>query len=664
MNAYSERRLQESYLWVAFAFVFPLIYWIPGYDSFHEPKWLALTVWTGLILIIRGLGGGPVFSPKTPLEPPILAILVATLVAWRWEAGDRWVAFNFWTRLVIIYLNFRLLHGWLCSLESAERTRGLSHLLNAAALGGLAVGLVAVAQDWGWGRWGDSRVSDWRFHLSSTLGNPNEVGGYLVYLTPILLARWITEGRWIWLGALTLGLYALSTVFTVGAWLGLFVILPLTIALFASRRQPIWKVAVVATFVSLVVFGVLRLLLAESLSALDRIGVLGFAVILSAGLAIWVKQRGAILFRTALSLTALLAVWMVLLPEWGIPNHPRGLVSEALESPRWKGGFGARRFIWETTGLMVKDHPVRGIGWGHYYAVHALYQGEVYRQRDLPHDRPVVGLVPQAHSDPLQVLAESGFLGAVCLFWLVGATALLGRRILARGSPQHDWNTWAAWTGLLLIFFHCLVDFPLRQPQPAFLATLYLSGLLLPILPARSTVPRKSRLAPAAIAVGVLLASWGVLGFRDQAVLKNGFEGMRVAGMTREDIAARSLLEDAARQLDAIRYPLPETHDRWLYRAQVAIGLGEFEVAKGALIKASQYRHSQALYDAWSSLAQTVRDPQLSLGAIRGMQIYNPRWWAFHQEEASILRLLGKTEEAARAQGLADMLKVPEKPMP
>lgn len=645
----------ENLLWSIAAAVVPLIVWRAGYDSFHEPKWLVFTGLVGLLLMVRSVQGPQLFKPLNPLDLPLLFGLAVTFLALRWDAGDRGVAFLFWSRLVVGYLLFRLCASWLSS-PGEERGERVRRLQNAFVCGGAAVAALAILQDWiPATRWGQGPVSDWRFHLSSTLGNPNEVGGYLSYLLPILLVRWLGNSdpagtRWVWGLLGVLYLYALTTVFTVGAWLGLFVVLPITICAITtpgekSRSGLISRGALASILLFAVLQGTLRYPGETGRSLVFLV----LAVI--CGIGVWTLVRNFDApwkSRTLWATLVLVVIWATLLLPWGLPNHPEGLVQEAVSSPRWKGGFGARRFIWQTTGLMVKDHPARGIGWGRYYTVHALYQGEVYRQRDLPHDRSTVGLVPQAHSDPLQFLAEAGPLGILGFAWIAAAAFLLGyRRIQTYNvdDPDKASNLWAAWAGLGLIFFHSLVDFPLRQPQPIFLAVLSLA-----ILTARkkeSDFGRASFLSKAGLLpLGLLLLATSALGFFDQARLKAGFEALNRAGKATDLTQRAALLDRAENALDSIRFPVPETHDRWIYRAQVALEKGSIQSAKSALREAAKYRQSLSLYHTWAELGSRLRDPEISLGAVKGLLRYNPCWGPYHEDAARLARLLGKDELA------------------
>lgn len=674
--------IPERPFYICWGLCFPLLFWSQAYDSFHEPKWLLLSCWVGFLLLVRWWNAQPVLNPLSQLDPPLLGCLICFTLAFRWTAEDHQVAFMFLFRLVVAYLAYRLMFTWLLRQSAFERQRSIRILLASCLVGGVLVGLVAILQDWGFYHWSREPVSDWRFNLSSTLGNPNEVGGYLCYLTPIVLAGWFLgdrSSRWSgWITAIggLLLVYALTTVFTVGAWLGLFIILPLSVLAGISRRTTKpderrrrftgWvrtrPEVVPATAASLGCFLILQGLLNENLPIQKSLFFLISAVVVItlASLAGYRLLHNASWWKIPAALTGLFLVWGFLMLPWGIPNHPEGLVSEALASPRWKGGFGARRFIWTTTALMIKDHPIRGIGWGRYYTVHALYQGELYRQRNLPHDRPTVGLVPQAHSDPLQVVAESGIAGGVAFFWLVGAVLRLWFQRLrqAQADPEMWGEHWIAGTGLCLIFFHCLVDFPLHQPQPVFLAVIYLALLSLPG-PCHEWRIRFPPVLPAIL--GVLLILSSLAGLRDQQLLKRGFEQFLGSRMAGDADSEQKSLQASIRSLSAIQYPLPETHDRWIYLARARMMANDIPGAMSSLEMASHFRHSTALYEVWREIGQQLHNPSMMLAAVRGMERYNPCWAGFYDEEAQILRVLGKETEAKAAEEKANRFRVPPK---
>ncbi|MCA9414718.1 MAG: O-antigen ligase family protein [Candidatus Omnitrophica bacterium] len=722
----ASRRLNEFPLWANLVTLFPLLVWRSAYDSFHEPKWHLLSVVVGLLLLIRVSERQPLFRPITPLELPICLCLGATLIAWRWDAPDRWVSFMLWLRLGLIYLLFRLWvsgistkgfsvkegagfdlaltlilgigivvkewvlapEGWgptqiwslivlfclllRCGVQHLEKSpedipnQPVQKLLDAFLIAGAGVAILTVLQDWEIARWSGQPVSDWRFHLSSTLGNPNEVGGYLSYLIPALIYRvWTRQSsgmRIFWGIVGLLYLYALTTVFTVGAWLGLFVILPISGFLFLAFQggvDAVKKNKLLILGLPIAFFALLQtsMRIPDSGSLRNGLFVIVGAVLI--GFA-WLRlrrfEKG---WLGVLMVAGLVGVWTWLLPGWGIPNHPQGLVQEAVSSPRWKGGFGARQFIWRTTGLMVKDHPIRGIGWGHYYFLHAAYQGALYSSTDKPHDRPTVGQVPQVHSDPLQVLAESGPLGSIAFLWLGFAAFGMGLvRVSRSRSPDETWLIWALWTGLGLIAFHSAVDFPLRQPQPALLAVFFMSGLSVLAIGGKKAKRESPVLRYAMVPLGLLFVILGTIGLRDQVALKTGFETSLAAMRLPQVDLREERLNRATEILEGIQYPLPETQDRWLYLSRVRLGLNDPDGALAALEEARKYRHNLALYQAWREYGQAIRSPKVVLDSVLGMIRYNPNWAGYHQEAAELWKLLGNETEAKRQEELAKKFKI------
>jgi hypothetical protein len=167
----------------------------------------------------------------------------------------------------------------------------------------------------------------------------------------------------------------------------------------------------------------------------------------------------------------------------------------------------------------------------------------------------------------------------------------------------------------------------------------------------------------AALAGAFLLVAAAV-GIRDQIRLKRGFEDYRMALGTTDPQNRSLLLQEAANSLDAIVYPLPETHDRWCYRSSIAMEQGDYGGARDFLRRASRYRHSLQLYQLWDELGRRSRSPELSLEAVRGLQIYNPCWSGFHKEAARLERLLGNTEAAVKAEKEAARFHAVEKPLP
>jgi O-antigen ligase len=95
------------------------------------------------------------------------------------------------------------------------------------------------------------------------------------------------------------------------------------------------------------------------------------------------------------------------------------------ESSFSTSGNGDRVFIWARAKEIIRDHPLRGIGFGNYPRV----CGEYYDRVD-----KTFPMRTWAHNLELSTLAETGPLGLLSLFWLLGsAMVLLWRRRSAGG---------------------------------------------------------------------------------------------------------------------------------------------------------------------------------------------------------------------------------------
>jgi O-antigen ligase len=79
-------------------------------------------------------------------------------------------------------------------------------------------------------------------------------------------------------------------------------------------------------------------------------------------------------------------------------------------------GNGDRVFIWARAKEIIRDHPLRGIGFGNYPRV----CGEYYDRVD-----KTFPMRTWAHNLELSTLAETGPLGLLAIFWLLGSAALL-----------------------------------------------------------------------------------------------------------------------------------------------------------------------------------------------------------------------------------------------
>jgi O-antigen ligase len=104
--------------------------------------------------------------------------------------------------------------------------------------------------------------------------------------------------------------------------------------------------------------------------------------------------------------------------------------------------FGGRREFLASSVAMVKDRPAMGFGLGNWpraYPAYALFDDGTY--------------VNQAHNDWMQWAVEGGLPFLAMLLWLAGMVL-----------PAAWKSVWGI--GLVSLWVHCLVDYPMQQ-RPA-----------------------------------------------------------------------------------------------------------------------------------------------------------------------------------------------------
>ena len=89
------------------------------------------------------------------------------------------------------------------------------------------------------------------------------------------------------------------------------------------------------------------------------------------------------------------------------------------------GANSDRVFLWTQAVRIIRDHPLRGVGFGNYSRVCGRY----YDQVD-----PTFGMRTWAHNLELSTLAETGPLGLLAMLWILGAAALALRRRMRAGG--------------------------------------------------------------------------------------------------------------------------------------------------------------------------------------------------------------------------------------
>lgn len=90
-----------------------------------------------------------------------------------------------------------------------------------------------------------------------------------------------------------------------------------------------------------------------------------------------------------------------------------------------------RKAIWLNTAVMIKDHPLRGVGLGNHDVYYPLYS----RAAEFDRSFSDKSQLDYAHNDYVQATAELGLVGAALLAWLGAVLVSTCRRLLAPDRP-------------------------------------------------------------------------------------------------------------------------------------------------------------------------------------------------------------------------------------
>ena len=193
-----------------------------------------------------------------------------------------------------------------------------------------------------------------------------------------------------------------------------------------------------------------------------------------------------------------------------------GLAMLWLQSPELLARFGSglrltpysRPSVWRETAMIARDFPLFGVGLGNFEFVFPRYQPEGTHT-----------YFEMAHNDYLQLLVETGILGAACFSWLFWMLARVVVRNLREAAPERGLLALGLTTSLIALLLHSFTDFNLRIPSNALLfviafgATVRLldrgsgSGLQ-GWMPLRSSLPAYAIVVTAGFAALVSVRNW------------------------------------------------------------------------------------------------------------------------------------------------------------
>lgn len=299
-------------------------------------------------------------------------------------------------------------------------------------------------------------------------------------------------------------------------------------------------------------------------------------------------------------------------------------------------GGRARLWFWDATARMIADYPVQGVGLGNYPYRSPYYHGAALHAPGGERHFHNQLHTEHAHNDFLEIQAELGVIGTLCLLWMAW-----------RLRPGRG----AAWGGLaaLIVFAGFNATY---TSAPHALAGLLLAGALVAQGGIGEERPKTAR--------GLLDPVWA------------GVAALALAAFTGWAVVTPSYLlrsaEDAYRQggEPAPKFEAAANH-RWPnYEAKEAAGIflwnaGEAELARRALLSAAQGLDTGRIHWMLAISAEAVGDQE---AARRGFEACLWRWpdffgaWEAFLDHVSDAEYMNYREEAARWLAAEDLKRL------
>ncbi|MFQ6116952.1 MAG: Wzy polymerase domain-containing protein, partial [Candidatus Bipolaricaulia bacterium] len=352
--------------------------------------------------------------------------------------------------------------------------------------------------------------------IISSLGNKNYLGGFLVYLVlpalilPLRLRNWLLRG--LSLFALATIIYTLTLIKSDGAWLALIVSGAFLTGGFLYfklyRALKLEKGLIIGAALVMILLGLMQALppLPQDSSAPDGSG-------------------GVSLGQESL----------------GIP-----VIDELVRL--WQRNAGrVRAWDWWVGWEMLKDHPLLGVGIGHYKVQFLPYKAKFLATPRGRHYNFYIQRAAQAHNEYVQTAAEMGALGILAGGFALFVIFLSGfKRLRKAEEPRDRFIILALLAGVVAVLTHALVSFPLHLPASALDFILLLGLLNSRFFQGRAPVHIPKRRAQACASVHEIKigrrGSWTILAF--VLVL-----GISVTTLAYRDFIADTYLDRGERDL-------------------------------------------------------------------------------------------------------------------
>jgi O-antigen ligase len=215
---------------------------------------------------------------------------------------------------------------------------------------------------------------------------------------------------------------------------------------------------------------------------------------LIAGLAVFAMLAGDKRIRKVA--LAAIVLPLVLVALWA-PLRSRVLLGASGNDP----GVATRSFMWRVALEMFHDHPILGVGPAGYGLRYLDYAAKV---QESGKDRPLyAGITVEAHSDPLQLLAEGGIVGLLAWLGVIGWLSWRSfRRIRGQAGSERVYLA-AGLAVAMAVAVESLVGFPFRSFP---VACLFFWGLAVAVPPADWGLFKSQRILQLLGIVGLCLA--------------------------------------------------------------------------------------------------------------------------------------------------------------
>ena len=617
-----------------FVFAMPLFFW-PGSSEYGYSKTIFALVGISFLGILWAVAAWKKRQSSVRILWPLIPILgfVAASFLSLISAADKLVALQ----SVIVFASFVTLFALIAGTVRAQRQVNL--LLTALLTSAVLSAGLGLAQYGGMLPGADEQAG--LGAMISTFGNRNYLGGFLAYqIFPagILVVRWRSR------------LLKAISIASIGLVLGTIILIEQT-----------------GTTVSL--------LLA--------------AIVVAVGLAIFrpklrLRPEGSWLLALALVVAVIVPTIHLVTAsprEAQVPALSADSSSAAAPSSvsLWDRNSGSiREADWWIGWEMFLDHPLTGVGLGNYKLSFLPYRAEFLASpRGESFDQYIMEAA-QAHNEYVQIVAETGGIGAASLAAFVVVFLITGWRRIARCERSQRLDLLLLVGGLSVFFAHAAVSFPAHLPASGLVAVV-LGGLF--FAPVYGDAPGLTVRLPdkalpcslaVAVAIGTAISILAILDLRANLLMESGVRQSQLGN----PYGAASLLSEslcldfAPRQthyyLGLVQRDLGhvESAEEHLARSLVVFGVeeaylnyanfmvsqGKYDQARGALdvLLASRPRREISLRSRYLDAMLSAQQGALNVAVVQLEQLREeaPQFELAHIGLGAIYRILRRPTES------------------